>query len=282
MKTNLKGIIALLLCVSSVLTLFACVDNSERNPAGTSNSNTEQSTVPEQTTEAITTAPVKAETMRIEAGYTVTSEITFTTTGIEKNETFTLTARAATLVNEAGEHALYLDILNTYGAILDFKIWKGRCQLHINNEGELFIFRINVRNTLTNGSAEASVYSITDTKVELSGETFTSDHAKIIKTETSYDASLNFSLHNSAAIAVHEAKFIDFFHKYDHLLTIAADEQTEEEKGKGFVYLIADTYSDAEKDMTYHPDSKTPRPNLEIKEVKQKYTVEYIVELFSK
>jgi hypothetical protein len=51
---------------------------------------------------------------------------------------------------------------------------------------------------------------------------------------------------------------------------------------EGYVYLIADTYSDAEKDMTYHPDSKTPRTNFEIKEVKEKYTVEYIVDLFKK
>lgn len=288
MKSNLKVLIALLLCISSMITLFACVDTSEKNPGGTQDSFPEQTTAPEQTTdpekatEAITTAPVKGETMKIEAGYTVTSEITFTTIGIEKKETLTLTARVATLVNEAGEHALYLDILNTYGAILDFKIWKGRCQLHVNNEGELFIFRINVKNDLTTGSAESSVYNITDTKVELSGEMFTSDHAKIIKVETSYDASVNFSLQNSAQIAVSKNNIKNFFDKYDHLLTIASQEETEEEKGKGYVYLIADTYSDAGKDMTYHPDSKTPRPNLEIKEVKEKYTVDYIVDLFKK
>jgi hypothetical protein len=34
--------------------------------------------------------------------------------------------------------------------------------------------------------------------------------------------------------------------------------------------------------MTYHPDSKTPGPNLEIKEVKEKDSVNYVVKLFKK
>ena len=98
MKTNLKGIMALLLCVFSVLMLFACVDNSEKNPGGTQDSSPEQTTVPEQTTEPEqttapeqTTEPVStvtpiAEAMRIEKGYTVTSEQTFDIIGEEKKQ----------------------------------------------------------------------------------------------------------------------------------------------------------------------------------------------------
>ena len=81
MKANLKALIALLMCVSSILMLFACVDNSEKNPGGTQGSSPEKTTAPEQTTEAQSTVTPIAEAMRIEEGYVVTSEQTFNMIG---------------------------------------------------------------------------------------------------------------------------------------------------------------------------------------------------------
>jgi hypothetical protein len=273
--------ISLILCAILALSLFSCADHSEKNPGGTQGSSPEKTTAPEQTTEAQSTVTPIAEAMRIEEGYVVTSEQTFNMIGEEKKQEITVTARVATLKGENGDHALYFDILNEYGAIDDFKIWKGRCQLHINNEGELYLFRINTKNVLTSGSAEASIYSVSDIVADQSGSEIL-DRAKIVKVPSSYDASLNFSLDRSAAIALYKSHFIEFFDKYDHLLTVAAEELTEEEKGKGYVYLIADSYSDAEKDVTYSPESKTPRIDLMINEVKDKFTVDHIIRLFSK
>lgn len=279
MNVNCGRIISIILCAFFVLTLFSCADHSEKNPGGTQGSSPEQTTAPEQTTEAQSTVTPIAEAMRIEEGYVVTSEQTFNMIGEEKKQIITVTARVATLKSENGDHALYFDILNEYGAIRDFIIWKGRCQLHINNEGELYLFRINAKSDLTMGSAETSVYCISDSTGNLSGETL--EKAEIVKMMISNDASLNFSLWEELSISKFRIHFLNFFSGYDNLL-IAAAKEDKNENGEGYVYLIADSYSDAEKDMTYSPDSKTPRIDLMINEVKDKFTVDHIIRLFSK
>lgn len=299
MKANLKALIALLLCVFSVLMLFACVDNSEKNPGGTQDSSPEQTTAPEQTTEPEqTTAPAattdaqttlpeetsisvpNAEPMKLDEGYSVTSEKAFKITGTEKKQKITLIARVATLKNESGEHALYLDILNDDGTVRDFKRWKGRCQLHINHKGVLYVFRINIQSDLkTNGLAHVLQYNISD----IDSSSNNSEPLEMAKIVMLYGMpNQKFALNNNTAIASSERLLSIFFHRYDDVLLSAANENKDYEGGKEFIYLIADTYSDAEKDMTYSPDSKTPRIDLTIREVKAKFTIEYILELFSK
>ena len=299
MKTKLKVIIALFLCVSSILMLFACDEESKKEPSVTSGSTSEQTTAPEQTTEPEqTTAPAattdaqttlpeetsisvpNAEPMKLDEGYSVTSEKAFKITGTEKKQKITLIARVATLKNESGERALYFDILNDDGTVRDFQRWLGRGQIHINHEGTIYVFRIDIKSDLTDGFAYVKAYSISDIKTRDNNlEVF--EKAEIVDVQMSIP-NQKFALNNNAAIGSSARPLSDFFHKYNNILLSAANENKDYEGGKEFIYLIADSYSDAEKDVTYSPESKTPRIDLMINEVKDKFTVDHIIRLFSK
>lgn len=298
MKSYLKRAIAIGLCVISAISLFACADQSSGS-SDTSASTPEVTTAPEQTTEPeVTTEPTatteaqttlpeetsisvpNAEPMKLDEGYSVTSEKTFKITGTEKKQKITLIARVATLKNESGERAFYLDILNDDGTVRDFQRWKGRGQIHINHKGEIYVFRINITSDLTDGFAYIKAYCISDIKTSVNNSE-TLERAEIVDVQMSIP-NQKFALNNNAAIATSQRPLSTLFHRYDNVLLSAANEKDDYEGGKEFIYLILDSYSDANKDMTYSPDSKTPRIDLMINEVKDKFTVDYILDLFTK
>lgn len=212
--------------------------------------------------------------MQLENGYSVTSETSFDFSFTENKEKKPCTARLATLKSSEGEHALYLDIMEN-GEIVHSKHWYGRCQAFIS-ENVIIIFRVNINSEKT-GMAAIEFYEVSDTRLTQSGQfgqSYTEEHLEspeIVKVLADNDASINLALQTEAAIAAHKAQFINFISKVQQVFYKPEKSQ----------YLIADSFSDPEKEQTFHPSEKIATPDFEDKTVMDRYTVEYFMSVFT-
>ena len=176
-------------------------------------------------------------------------------------------ARIMILKNESKTPAMYFDVIASDNTVLCSNIWRGYCQMYMNNEGILIVYQV-VISANNSGNGSYKLYEISDRKaghdiVEL-------DHPEI-------NALAEEGC--SVKIAIGSEHVLDIYKLQYKELGFRLEEELRGHKEKK-VYLIADSYLDTAHPVTYSYDEKTPAPDFEDNNIRNKYELEYVFGLY--
>lgn len=209
--------------------------------------------------------------MAIESGYVVTETTNINILVTEDKVKTNHTARVAALQNEAGENALYLDILTEDNTVMTSITWKGYYQMFVREDGLIVLMRLWMSPYTQRGTATYQLFDVSDSK--LSGYDVIELETPEINAVPGEGKTINFAVRSPSEAARYELTFTDFIYSYQ------AEFDDEALDGKN-IYLIADSYLNPDKPVVYSDADKVEFPNLEDKEIADKYTWEYASALF--
>ena len=215
--------------------------------------------------------PGQIPEMAIEIGYTVTETANFNILVTEDKVKTSRTARVAALQNESGENALYLDVLTEDGQVMTSITWKGYYQLFVRDDGLIVLMRLWMSPVTQRCTGIYQFFDISDSK--LSGYDVVELEIPEINAVPGEGKTINFAVRSPSEAARYELTFTDFIYSYQ----AEFDEDTLDGKS---IYLIADSYLNPDKPVVYSDTDKVEFPNLEDKEIADKYTWEYASALF--
>lgn len=225
-------------------------------------------TTPE-TTEAVDLPP--SPPMAYEEGYTLTSHNTFKIKVHEKGDSILHNARVATLRHTDGYGAVYVDVLDSENNIRFSKIWKGNAHLFLIGDSTLLIYRVFLDRASDNKmcTIEIKAYQIRDYRLANGGLTTPLNETKfdtLTSTEYSSTGVITASFLNNATIGM--SRF-DIMHHLSNMHRVFTNLSVAP-------YLIADNYSDPERDITYS-DTDAVTPPSETDPLYDKYDLAYIL-----
>lgn len=270
----MKKLICLLMCLSvaltMLLTLLSCADNNNaKDPQNDADITT---TATKDDNDDLVLNP---EAMKIEDGYTVTSEDSFKIKVTEDEKTALCTARVATLKNADGEHALYIDVLNEELKVKVFKIWRGRAVVELYRDDTLAIMTVNVTSD-KRIVMSTNFFNVSDKQPMSDGMYKDVESIGFFGIGDINGTSLNGSLESSSAINRYEQNVINFFYttseKVGEVKALKPDTPC---------VLLADSFSDSGNDMTYADTKKVASIFENESFVTSKLTFDYVLSLFS-
>ena len=215
--------------------------------------------------------PGQIPEMAIESGYTVTETANFNILVTEDKVKTSRTARVAALQNESGENALYLDVLTEDGQVMTSITWKGYYQMFVREDGLIVLMRLWMSPVTQRCWGIYQFFDVSDSK--LSGYDVVELEIPEINAVPGEGKTINFAVRSPSEAARYELTFTDFIYRYQ----AEFDEDTLDGKS---IYLIADSYLNPDKPVVYSDTDKVEFPNLEDKEIADKYTWEYVSALF--
>ncbi|MBP3377739.1 MAG: hypothetical protein J6L96_03225, partial [Clostridia bacterium] len=215
--------------------------------------------------------PGQIPEMAIESGYTVTETTNFNILVTEDKVKTSRTARVAALQNESGENALYLDVLTEDGKVMTSITWKGYYQMFVREDGLIVLMRLWMSPVTQRCTGIYQFFDVSDSK--LSGYDVVELEIPEINAVPGEGKTINFAVRSPSEAARYELTFTDFIYSYQ----AEFDEDTLDGKS---IYLIADSYLNPDKPVVYSDTDKVEFPNLEDKEIADKYTWEYASALF--
>ena len=215
--------------------------------------------------------PGQMPEMAIESGYTVTETTNFNILVTEDKVKTSRTARVAALQNESGENALYLDVLTEDGQVMTSITWKGYYQMFVREDGLIVLMRLWMSPVTQRCTGIYQFFDVSDRKysyhdvIEL--------EVPEINAVPEEGKQIGFAVGSPREDARFEMLFDDFLQTYQ----AEFDEDTLDGKS---IYLIADSYLNPDKPVVYSDTDKVEFPNLEDKEIADKYTWDYASALF--
>ena len=215
--------------------------------------------------------PGQIPDMAIESGYVVTETTNISILVTEDKVKTSRTARVAALQNESGENALYLDVLTEDGQVMTSITWKGYYQLFVRDDGLIVLMRLWMSPVTQRCTGIYQFFDVSDRKysyhdvIEL--------EVPEINAVPEEGKQIGFAVGSPREDARFEMLFDDFLQTYQSEF----DEDTLDGKN---IYLIADSYLNPDKPVVYSDADKVEFPNLEDKEIADKYTWEYASALF--
>ena len=215
--------------------------------------------------------PGQIPEMAIESGYTVTETTNFNILVTEDKVKTSRTAQVAVLQNESGENALYLDVLTEDGQVMTSITWKGYYQMFVREDGLIVLMRLWMSPVTQRCTGIYQFFDVSDSK--LSGYDVVELEIPEINAVPGEGKTINFAVRSPSEAARYELTFTDFIYSYQ----AEFDEDTLDGKS---IYLIADSYLNPDKPVVYSDTDKVEFPNLEDKEIADKYTWEYASALF--
>lgn len=177
-------------------------------------------------------------------------------------------ARIMILKNESKTPVMYFDVIASDNTVLCSDIWRGYCQMYMNNEGKLIVFRMIVRG---DGSGDVAVeyYEVSDQK--MSGYNVIELDRPDINGVVGEGHSLSFSIGSVEALLMYSQLYKTLgFRLVDAIC---------QEKNKA-LYMIADCYIDPENPTAYSYGEKAPTPDFEDNTIMGKYEIEYVFGLY--
>ena len=246
--------------------------DTEKTPDETTNT-PETDTQPTETTapDAPQESDGTSPEMLIESGYTVSETTNFNILVTEDKVKTSRTARVAALQNESGENALYLDVLTEDGQVMTSITWKGYYQMFVREDGLIMLMRLWMSPVTQRCTGIYQFFDVSDSK--LSGYDVVELEIPEINAVPGEGKTINFAVRSPSEAARYELTFTDFIYSYQ----AEFDEDTLDGKS---IYLIADSYLNPDKPVVYSDADKVEFPNLEDKEIADKYTWEYASALF--
>lgn len=214
--------------------------------------------------------PVQIPEMAIESGYTVTETANFNILVTEDKVKTSRTARVAALQNESGENALYLDVLTEDGQVMTSITWKGYYQMFVREDGLIVLMRLWMSPVT---QRFWGIYQFFDVSDRIYSYDIIDLETPEINALGEKGKQINFAVGSPREDARFEMLFDDFLQTYQ----AEFDEDTLDGKS---IYLIADSYLNPDKPVVYSDTDKVEFPNLEDKEIADKYTWEYASALF--
>ena len=215
--------------------------------------------------------PGQIPEMAIESGYTVTETANFNILVTEDKVKTSRTARVAALQNQSGENALYLDVLTEDGQVMTSITWKGYYQMFVREDGLIVLMRLWMSPVTQRCTGIYQFFDVSDSK--LSGYDVVELEIPEINAVPGEGKTINFAVRSPSEAARYELTFTDFIYSYQSEF----DEDTLDGKN---IYLIADSYLNPDKPVVYSDADKIEFPNLDDKEIADKYTWEYASALF--
>ena len=214
--------------------------------------------------------PGQIPEMAIESGYTVTETTNFNILVTEDKVKTSRTARVAALQNESGENALYLDVLTEDGKVMTSITWKGYYQMFVREDGLIVLMRLWM-SPLTQRCT--GIYQFFDVSDRIYSYDIIDLETPEINALGEKGKQINFAVGSPREDARFSLIFDDFLQTYQ----AEFDEDTLDGKS---IYLIADSYLNPDKPVVYSDTDKVGFPNLEDKEIADKYTWEYASALY--
>ena len=214
--------------------------------------------------------PGQIPEMEIESGYTVAETANFNILVTEDKVKTSRTARVAALQNESGENALYLDVLTEDGQVMTSITWKGYYQLFVRDDGLIVLMRLWMSPVTQRCTG---IYQFFDVSDRIYSYDIIDLETPEINALGEKGKQINFAVGSPREDARFEMLFDDFLQTYQ----AEFDEDTLDGKS---IYLIADSYLNPDKPVVYSDTDKVEFPNLEDKEIADKYTWEYASALF--
>lgn len=214
--------------------------------------------------------PGQIPEMEIESGYTVAETANFNILVTEDKVKTSRTARVAALQNESGENALYLDVLTEDGKVMTSITWKGYYQMFVREDGRIVLMRLWMSPVTQRCWG---IYQFFDVSDRIYSYDIIDLETPEINALGEKGKQINFAVGSPREDARFEMLFDDFLQTYQ----AEFDEDTLDGKS---IYLIADSYLNPDKPVVYSDTDKVEFPNLEDKEIADKYTWEYASALF--
>ena len=214
--------------------------------------------------------PGQIPEMAIESGYTVTETTNFNILVTEDKVKTSRTARVAVLQNESGENALYLDVLTEDGQVMTSITWKGYYQMFVREDGLIVLMRLWMSPVTQRCWG---IYQFFDVSDRIYSYDIIDLETPEINALGEKGKQINFAVGSPREDARFSLIFDDFLKTYQ----AEFDEDTLDGKS---IYLIADSYLNPDKPVVYSDTDKVEFPNLEDKEIADKYTWEYASALF--
>ena len=214
--------------------------------------------------------PGQIPEMAIESGYTVTETANFNILVTEDKVKTSRTARVAALQNESGENALYLDVLTEDGQVMTSITWKGYYQMFVREDGLIVLMRLWMSPVTRRCTG---IYQFFDVSDRIYSYDIIDLETPEINALGEKGKQINFAVGSPREDARFEMLFDDSLQTYQ----AEFDEDTLDGKS---IYLIADSYLNPDKHVVYSDTDKVEFPNLEDKEIADKYTWEYASALF--
>lgn len=269
MKKSVLLIIALILCLSA----FGC---AQKKPSGQTTTEPTVTTPPAVITTPAATTDQKPDDLPDPTypdwvnneGYKVVSSSVTNVLVTEDGAKTEYPARIMILKNESKTPVMYFDVIASDNTVLCSDIWRGYCQMYMNNEGKLIVFRMIVRG---DGSGDVAVeyYEVSDQK--MSGYNVIELDRPDINGVVGEGHSLSFSIGSVETLLMYSQLY--------KTLGFRLVDAIWQEKNKA-LYMIADCYIDPENPTTYSYDEKAPTPDFEDNNIMGKYELEYVSRLY--
>ena len=269
--TKLLRTLSLILIILMLFTSVACnTTNDPIAPDGgsTDNNGSSDSTDGSDTGDGGSSGgnaeiDIKLPDMEIPEGYTVLSSNELTLPVTQNGATADHKARLATIKNDSGANALYLDVITENNTVLLTKVWYGYYQLYIDDKGLLFSVNASPSTELS-GSISYYSYTISDTKISMTTGTETKyDSPRLIFSGSSQKFNFEHPIQIDACRTNCELL-------YQSLCQTLIDNTS--------LYMLADCYLNPSSPTLYSVNDKIPTPtNAE----RSKYAFAYLQSLFS-
>lgn len=228
---------------------------------------TTESTTAEETTEA----PSLPDNMKYGEGYSIVSHNTFKIIVTENGEKLLHDARVAILSHIDGYNAIYVDVLDAEGNVKLHQMWRGKGHLFLVGDHGLLIYRVHVdaeKDFLMN----LLYYQITDVRFTQSGET-------PLGSTKFLESDIYASIDSLSASFAYNAGILGASRNINKLLYEIPERIKYLQRLDNTVYMIADSYSDADKFATYSPEEKVLPEAIDNIQY-DKYELAHILDLF--
>lgn len=208
--------------------------------------------------------------MQIPEGYTVLSSKDLTLQITYKDNPPAHKARIAALKNEAGEQALYLDVISKDNEIILTKVFQGFYQLFVCDEDRTFsIVQLSIKST--DGGDRATImcgrHEISDQVISSTG--ISTNETPKFQSMTSYGA-----IYRTASFYFASPSDRDYARNYVEM--VSRDISNEFKQIASKYYMLADNFSDPSSPKLYTQDDKVPVPDITQAPIRFKYEFDSI------
>lgn len=269
-----KRIIAICAVLLIMLGAVSCI--REKAPEIPGSSEKEESASVSESESETPEPPVVFEEIKPREGYSSVSQIVLDLNITDNGTKLNRKARVALLKDENGNGGLYMDVLNVDGTIKCSKQWDGFGQIFFDpaNADNFIVFRVNAQEN-GRGQIACEYYTVTDIKYTMGVGTYTEeqlDSVQILNDPRLDNAGFYFNMTDPQSLLRYTMNFINFFDQFEEILYKTTKNGQE-------YYLLADNFLNQNEGSLFEPKDKEPLPDFI--SMREKYTPEYLVEIFS-
>jgi len=208
--------------------------------------------------------------MQIPEGYTVLSSKDLTLKITYKNNPPEHKSRIAALKNEAGEQALYLDVISKDNEIILTKVFQGYYQLFVCDEDRTFsIVQLSIKSTDDGDRA-----TIMCGRHQISDKVISSTGIEAIETPKFQSMTSYGAIYRTASFYFASPSERDS--ASNNVEMVCRDIYNEFKQIASKYYMLADNFSDPSSPKLYTQDDKVPVPDITQAPIRIKYEYETI------